>query len=95
MKVSCRKCAAVIEVTDKIGFRDTCPSCDEWLHSCVHCRFWSGGRCTEPAAEKAGDPEGRNFCEWFRERTQADGRGAQEDEGRASAEDLWKKLTRK
>ena len=105
MKISCCGCGTWIDIVEKVGFRETCPSCDAWLHSCVHCCFWSGNHCTEPAAEKPGDPQAQNFCEWYKERAQgtstvakatADrGRGAQEGEGRASAEELWKKLTKK
>jgi hypothetical protein len=108
MKIICQNCGRRIEVIERVGFRDVCQSCDAWLHSCVHCRFWSGSNCTEPSADKVGDPEAQNFCEWYKERAQpfdqahgpesvegVAGRSAQECEGRAEAEELWKKLTKK
>jgi len=84
-----------VEVVERVGFRETCPSCDAWLHSCVHCDFWSGGHCTEPAAEKIGNPETQNFCEWYRgiDANSADERKAAGT--KETAEDLWKKITKK
>ncbi len=95
MKISCRDCGTMIEVPERVGFRDTCPACDSWLHSCVHCVFLSGGHCVEPSAEKIGDPEAQNFCEWFRG-IDADSAGkGTTAETRETAEDLWKKLVKK
>lgn len=108
MKIFCSNCGGEIEVIEKVGFRDTCQSCDAWLHSCVHCRFWSGSNCTEPSADRVSDPEAQNFCEWYQERAQpfdqaqdsepveeGAGRGVKKGEGRVEAEELWKKLTKK
>ncbi len=95
MKISCFNCGTRIDIVEKVGFRETCPSCDAWLHSCVHCRFWSGGHCTEPAAEKTGDPQARNFCEWYHG-IEANSADEKDPAGtKDAAEDLWKKLTKK
>jgi hypothetical protein len=93
MKIACNACGAIVELPEKVGFRDTCPSCDSWLHACVNCRFLTQGGCTEPAAEKVRDPEGQNFCEWFQNREQGEGR-REEGGNRDEAEEMWKKLTK-
>ena len=95
MKMTCSACGTMVELPEKVGFRDSCPSCDAWLHSCVNCGLWINSQCTEPSAEKVRDPEGMNFCEWFQHRAQGAGRGAQENQGRDGAEEMWKKLTKK
>ncbi len=95
MKMTCAACRKVVELPEKVGFRDTCPSCDAWLHSCVHCEFLVNSRCTEPSAEKVRDPEGINFCEWFRG---IDAGSADEKKAAGSkeaAEEMWKRLTKK
>jgi len=108
MKMTCAACGAQVELPEKVGVRDTCPSCDAYLHSCVNCSFWVNSLCTEPSAEKVRDPEGINFCEWFRVRTQDastvakamvdKGRSTQEGKeggSKKAAEEMWKKLTKK
>ncbi len=95
MKMTCAACREVVELPEKVGFRDTCPSCDAWLHSCVHCEFLVNSRCTEPSAEKVRDPEGINFCEWFRG-IDADSADEKKTAGsKEAAEEMWKKLTKK
>jgi len=95
MLIRCAACSDLVELPEKVGFRDTCPSCDAWLHSCVNCGFWEKDRCTEPSAERVGDPEGQNFCEWYRG-IEADSTDKRDHPGgRGAAEDLWKKLTKK
>ena len=96
--MTCAACGVEVELPEKVGFRDTCPSCDAYLHSCVNCGFWVNSRCTEPSAEKVRYPEGINFCDWFRARTQDAVRSTQEEKAAGSkeaAEDMWKKLTKK
>jgi hypothetical protein len=94
MKVTCAACRVVVELPDKVGFRDTCPSCDAYLHSCVNCLHWVDSRCSEPSAERVGDPEGINFCDWYLVRDKGQGTGDKE-KGRDEAEELWRKLTKK
>ena len=94
-KLICRKCGKSNEILERVGFRDTCSSCDSWLHSCVHCAFWSGSYCTEPSAEKVGDPEAQNYCEWYSPSTGGETRSVEEGQRRAEAEELWRKLTKK
>ena len=91
----CANCGSETGIIERVGFRQTCPSCDAWLHSCVNCRFWSGSGCMEPSADKVGDTEGANFCEWYREKAQDEEGRAEKSGDRASAEEIWKKLTKK
>lgn len=84
-----------MEIFERVGFRQTCEVCDTWLHSCVHCSFWSGISCTETSADKIGDPEAQNFCEWYRE-IDLNSAGERKTAGtKEDAEDLWRKLTKK
>ena len=95
MKVVCSACGTGNEIPEKVGFRDVCSSCDAWLHACVNCRFWEKNSCTEPSAEKVRDPEGQNFCEWFRTRDPGPETRDEKPAGKAAAEEIWKKLTKK
>ena len=95
MIITCAACEATVELPEKVGFRDTCPSCNAWLHSCMNCLSWVNDQCTEPSAEKVRDPEGGNFCDWYREIV-ADFADKRETKGsKEAAEELWKKLTKK
>lgn len=63
---TCHACGA--EYTDKVGFRDTCPSCKAYLHCCVNCRLYSPSahnHCLSPTTDYVRDVEGANFCEEF------------------------------
>jgi len=95
MKMTCAACGAKVELPEKVGFRDTCPFCDAYLHSCANCDFWMDSRCTEPAAEKIRDPEGINFCDWFRGIVVDSADEVKQNKGKEQAEELWKKLTKK
>ena len=96
MILICSTCGEKTDVTDKVGFRDLCPHCSAYLHSCVQCRFYVKENCIESAAEKVRDLEGGNYCDFFQERKES-GAGEVENAGNAKseAEDLWKKLTEK
>jgi len=94
MKINCYGCKKELKIDGKVGFRDLCPHCSAYLHSCVQCRLYDlkNENCTEPQAEKVRDPEAGNFCDYFIAR-ESDG-GTEPDGGdRSEAEDLWRKLT--
>ena len=95
MKVACSACRIVLEFPERVGFRDTCPSCDAYLHSCVNCDFRVNSRCTEPSAEKVRDPEGINFCDWYQARDKRQGIRDKEEGSKEAAEEMWKRLTKK
>ncbi len=91
MNLTCLSCGKNLDVGDKIGFRDLCPHCSAYLHSCVHCRFYVKEQCIEPVAEKVRDPEGGNYCDYFQARE--DGGGVEDiRDAKSEAEALWKKL---
>jgi hypothetical protein len=97
MIMTCAACGVEVELPEKVGFRDICTSCDAWLHSCVNCGLWVNSLCTEPSAERIRDPEGMNYCDWFRVRTQDAARSTQEERasgGKEAAEEMWRKLTK-
>ena len=91
----CQNCGRKIQTIERVGFRQTCDGCGAWLHSCVHCRFWSANSCSETAAERISDPEAQNYCEWYKERAEGGGPSAGKSGDRNSAEEMWKKLTKK
>ncbi len=92
MKIKCHDCSKELNIEDKVSFRELCPHCSAYLHSCVQCRLYDlkNENCTEPQAEKVRDPEAGNFCDYFIAR-EADG-SEPEDGDRNEAEALWKKL---
>ncbi len=91
---SCAACSAAI-AAERIGVRDTCPSCLAYLHSCRHCDFYAPGAsrdCHEPAADLVADKEAGNFCDYFHwdvDRA-APGKG-KADDARARLEALFAK----
>jgi hypothetical protein len=63
---TCHQCGAAI--TDAVRFRDTCPSCQAYLHCCLNCRLYSPSahnHCLSPTTEYVGDVAGANFCDEF------------------------------
>lgn len=65
---TCHHCQHIIDNKDRIGRRDTCPSCGADLHCCLNCMFYdihSANACREPNAEHVLDKEAGNFCEYF------------------------------
>ncbi len=68
MRVACYGCGADIGARERVGRRDTCPSCGVDLHSCRQCRFYdvrASNECHESQAERVLDKERANFCDWF------------------------------
>ncbi len=46
-----------------------CPKCRAYLHACRQCQFYDPRltrKCREERAEEVRDPEGANFCDWFK-----------------------------
>ena len=67
MKRRCPKCGAEWEIKGPISFREECPECAAFMHTCLHCRHWHGPsrRCRIPTTEPVRDPAENNFCEDF------------------------------
>ena len=71
MKPTCHQCGTEIAVsnrTERIGRRDTCPSCAADLRCCLNCRFYDSqlsNACREPNVEPVRDKAAGNFCDYF------------------------------
>jgi hypothetical protein len=67
MKRRCPKCSAEWESKGVIGFREECPDCAAFLHTCANCRIFDArsGACRSPTTEPVADLQGVNFCEEF------------------------------
>ena len=80
---------------DRILFRDTCDKCNADLHVCRNCEFHDPtayNECRESSAERVGERERANRCDYF---SPGEGGGgaaaAAEAEARSSLDDLFKK----
>jgi hypothetical protein len=91
----CQGCGRAFPSTATIGRHDVCPDCGVDLHSCVQCEFYeptASNQCREPQAERVGDKEQSNFCEFFRlSRRPGGGKTTQTDDARAKLEALFRK----
>jgi hypothetical protein len=81
----CFACDAEIEIAagERVGFRDTCDRCRGDLHVCRNCGHHDPNaynECRESSAERVGDRERANRCDYF---TPGDGGG---DEVMSAAE---------
>jgi len=67
MKIRCLKCGETWEISGRLGFRDECPECAAYIHTCTHCAHYEGATraCRLPNTEEVHDREGQNFCEEF------------------------------
>jgi len=53
---------------ERVGFRDTCDRCGADLHVCRNCAHHDPAaynECRESGAERVGDRERANRCDWF------------------------------
>ena len=86
---SCRRELA-LRSAERIGFRDAC-ACGADLHVCRNCAHHDPSvynECRETSAERVGDRDRANRCEWFVPR---EGLPAAPD-ARAALDGLLKKL---
>lgn len=70
-QVQCSGCRRVIDLPsgERVGFRDTCPGCGRDLHACVQCAHYDPAAynaCRETQAERVGERERANRCDYFR-----------------------------
>jgi hypothetical protein len=66
--VTCAGCGADLGRVERVGRRETCPSCRADLRACRQCRFYdpaSANACREPQAERVADKTRANFCDYF------------------------------
>lgn len=66
----CFACNAEIPLAagERVGFRDTCAACGADVHACRNCVHHDPSaynECREPNAERVGDRERSNRCDYF------------------------------
>jgi hypothetical protein len=93
----CRACNSGVTIAagDRVGFRDTCDRCDADLHVCLNCSHHDPSaynECREGSAERVGDRERANRCDWF---SPSDASGGEVDlasaRQRSALDELFKK----
>jgi predicted nucleic acid-binding Zn-ribbon protein len=90
----CQGCGRVFLPSTLIGRSEICPNCGADLHSCVQCEFYDpavSNQCREPQAERVGDKERANFCEFFRLSRKQASAAPQPDDPLAKLEALFRK----
>jgi hypothetical protein len=93
----CFACAATVILAsgERVGFRDDCARCGADLHVCRNCDHYDPGaynQCREPQAERVGERERANRCDWFRPRSAGEAAGEPpERAARAALEQLFRK----
>ena len=67
MRIRCPKCGTEWEKKERIGFRDECPECAAYIHTCANCRHYDPALkdCRIPTTDPVHDRQGQNFCEEF------------------------------
>ncbi len=80
---------------ERVGFRDTCDRCRADLHVCRNCEFHDPtayNECRESSAERVGDRERANRCDYFSPRDRGGGAvEASRGSAKADLEALFKK----
>lgn len=64
----CVFCQGEVEVIDRVGVREDCPSCNRPLHCCLQCKFYDLGsfhECRERAEYRIEDKDRVNYCDLF------------------------------
>jgi len=63
----CVHCGREWEGQTQPGFREACPGCNAYLHSCLNCRLYNRrtDRCSSVTAECTGDRDHYNYCEEY------------------------------
>ena len=67
MKRRCPKCGTEWEIKGPVGFREECPECAVFVHTCLNCRHYDARNkgCRLPTTDSVRDREEINFCEEF------------------------------
>lgn len=93
--ISCYQCNKLLDLGNKISFREECPHCSADLHICLNCQFYdesAHNSCREPSAERVKDKERNNYCEYFQLSTENKNSSSSErEEQLKAAEALFKK----
>jgi hypothetical protein len=93
----CFACDAVVALRtgERVGFRDACPQCGRDLHVCRNCAHHDPSaynECRESSAERVGEPDRANRCDYFTPGAAAGGvaGGAEASRARAGLDALFK-----
>jgi hypothetical protein len=91
----CFKCGrtVVLAAGERVGFRDSCEGCGADLHACRNCAHHDPAaynECREPNAERVGERERANRCDYF-----APGERAAAASASQSSKDQLERLFRK
>ena len=93
----CNSCRFGIELAsgERIGYRETCSACNADLHTCRNCTHHDPSaynECRESSAERVGDRERANRCDYFEPGASRAGTGdGAEQQAKSALEDLFKK----
>jgi hypothetical protein len=63
---ACQQCGTA--VVEAVRFRDVCPACGAYLHTCSNCRLYrpsAPNHCLSRTTEFVRDVAAANFCEEF------------------------------
>ncbi len=76
--MQCFSCGVAVELSggERVGFRAACEKCGVDLHVCLNCRHHDPSaynECRETNAERVGDRDRANRCDYF---SPGDGSGA-------------------
>jgi hypothetical protein len=66
--MNCFHCGRPIMVQERVGFHETCPSCERPAHVCRNCAHHDpayNNQCRENQAERVVAKDRANFCEYF------------------------------
>jgi hypothetical protein len=79
----CHACQREVDVAagESVGFRAECEGCSDDLHVCLNCAHHDTtayNECRESSAERVGDRDRANRCDYFRP-GEGDGSGANDD----------------
>ncbi|MCP5464185.1 MAG: hypothetical protein H7A33_04080 [Deltaproteobacteria bacterium] len=96
MKLICHSCKKEIDLSDKVGFRETCEFCDADLHCCLQCSFYDTAaynECRESSADRVLDKDRANYCDYFQGSSEQAGakQSSAADDAKAKLEALFKK----
>jgi hypothetical protein len=82
MKRRCIKCGTDWEIKGPVSFREECPECAAFIHTCAYCRHYDAVNrgCCIPTTEPVRDQNEMNFCEEFEY-----GPGGNETSGKSAA----------
>ena len=85
--------SVVLAAGERVGFRDACEACRADLHVCRNCRHHDPAaynECREPNAERVGDRDRANRCDYFAPGERA-ALAAPQERAKSKLDDLFRK----